>query len=215
MPFSSVINVWCMGSRGACNSCLSARGSVPLGVLHGFDFPHLQCAFDTESIAMTHGAVFAMATRVTSFAPGFDRVRDSSALIRRVYKAVIRDYDVLDSPFSFRPSCGLGRRMQSSRLSFTKATMMLWRCTSAFRGVKFSYLWKIISSFYYFGRTHVFIFQCRAENVWVSHSPSQSPFVNLHAHGGCDQYRTFINEAPTVSFYGPHRLQVSSLRFPL
>ena len=31
------------------------------------------------------------ATRVTSFAPGFDRVRDSSALIRRVYKAVIRD----------------------------------------------------------------------------------------------------------------------------
>jgi hypothetical protein len=72
-----------------------------LGVLHGFDFPHLQCAFDTESIAMTHGAVFAMATRVTSFAPGFDRVRDSSALIRRVYKAVIRDYDVLDSPFSF------------------------------------------------------------------------------------------------------------------
>ena len=101
MPFSSVINVWCMGSRGACNSCLSARGSVPLGVLHGFDFPHLQCAFDTESIAMTHGAVFAMATRVTSFAPGFDRVRDSSALIRRVYKAVIRDYEVLDSPFSF------------------------------------------------------------------------------------------------------------------
>jgi hypothetical protein len=101
-PFSSVINVWVhTGSRGACNSCLSARGSVPLGVLHGFDFPPLQCAFDMESIAMTHGAVFAMATRVTSFAPGVDRVRDSSALIRRVYKAVIRDYDVLDSAFSF------------------------------------------------------------------------------------------------------------------
>ena len=150
------------------------------------------------------------ATRVTSFAPGFDRVRDSSALIR-LQSGNSRPWTVRSR---FRPSCGLGRRMQSSRLSFTKATMMLWRCTSAFRGVKFSYLWKI-SSFYYFGRTHVFIFQCRAENVWVSHSPSQSPFVNLHAHGGCDQYRTFINEAPTVSFYGPHRLQVSSLRFPL
>jgi hypothetical protein len=101
-PFSSVINVWVRGKARCLQFVLVSERFRTIGhVLHGFDFPHLQCAFDTESITMTHGAVSAMAARVTSFAPGFDRVRDSSALMRRVYKAVIRDYEVRDSPFSF------------------------------------------------------------------------------------------------------------------